>query len=112
LRGTDGRPDSGYTIDQHPGGLAVAAEVRSPRRGPPWVSIVQPATPPLAPMPTAWHRAAAGIVCKRLDTAQAKDAAAEALDSGLLAPHETSALPTCVCSGYSSLALRSFAGET
>jgi hypothetical protein len=77
LGGTDGRPDSGYTIDRHPGGLAVAAEVRSSRRdalgfhrsagysaGPPW--------------PTAWRRDATGIVCKRLDTALAKDAAAEA----------------------------------
>jgi hypothetical protein len=76
LGGTDGRPDC-YTIDRHPGGLAVAAEVRSSRRD-----------------ALGFHRSAGysaagtnadglaqsccGIVCKRLGTALAKDAAAEA----------------------------------
>jgi hypothetical protein len=70
--------------------------------GPPWVPSFSRLTAPLAPMPRAWRRAAAGIVCKRLDTALGKDAAAEAQPIR----------PTCVCSGYSLLAFRGFASGT
>ncbi|MDT5324310.1 MAG: hypothetical protein QOF25_1462 [Mycobacterium sp.] len=85
VRNCVGRMDDPTPRHDRPApGLAVVADGSvvlfsgNGATGPPWVYIVQPATAPLAPMPTAWRRAAAGIVCKRLDTALGKDAAAEA----------------------------------
>ena len=90
LGGRDGRPDSGYTIDQHPGGFAVAAEVRSSRRD----------------TALGFHRSAGYSAAGRYADGLAQRCC------GVAGTARNFPTPSCVCSGYSSLAFRSFAGET